>query len=90
MLKIFERTTYKKDKKKFSHNEKIKAMVQDVVLKLLNGEKLELKYKDHPLIGDKKEFRECHLLPDVVLVYSIDNTYLNLIRLCNHAELLKK
>lgn len=42
-----------------------------VVTKLQYGEPLEPKYKDHPLKGDKLGFRDCHILPDWVLIYQI-------------------
>ena len=36
---------------------------------LANGMKLDEKYKDHLLTGDYGGFRECHITPDLLLVY---------------------
>ena len=40
-----------------------------VVSTLQKGEKLSLKYKDHQLIGEMKDLRECHIKPDLLLIY---------------------
>ena len=53
----------------------------DVLKVLANGEKLDIKYKDHALINDKyyKDCRELHIEPDWLLVYHYDNNELILI-----------
>lgn len=55
------------------------SLLDDVVLKLANGEKLPVKYNDHPLIGDKRGYRDCHIQGDWVLIYKIDKGILTLI-----------
>ncbi|GMO56201.1 MAG: type II toxin-antitoxin system YafQ family toxin [Rickettsiales bacterium] len=90
MLNLYKEKTFKKDIKKFKDNENIKNILNDVVLTLLNEKKLETKYKNHKLVGNKKDYLECHILPDLVLVYQITQNDLKLNRLCNHSELLKK
>ena len=74
-------------KKRF---EKLNIKEQDifeyVVNKLANDETLEAKYKDHALKGNYKDFRECHIKPDLLLVYrKIDDILeLYLANLGNH------
>ena len=46
--------------------------LDDVVMKLANQEKLEAKYHDHALYSEYKDFRECHVKPDWLLVYAIE------------------
>ena len=46
-----------------------------------------LAYRDHPLTGDWKGFRDCHLRPDLVLIYSVSETELTLVRLGSHSDL---
>lgn len=46
-------------------------MLTDVIKKLANGEKLEEKYKDHPLTGNYAGGHECHIQPDWFLIYQI-------------------
>jgi mRNA interferase YafQ len=49
------------------------------------------KYRDHALIGEWSGYRECHLKPDLLLIYSKpDPRTLRLARLGSHAELFKK
>ena len=58
---------FKKDFKKVSKDNKI--ILKDVVDKLANDEILESKYKDHALKGNYIGFRECHIKPDLLLIY---------------------
>jgi mRNA interferase YafQ len=62
----------------------------DVLFKLLNDIELETKYKDHQLKGNMKEFRECHIKPDLLLVYGIINDALELVNIGSHSEVFKK
>jgi mRNA interferase YafQ len=39
---------------------------------LLDEKALDAKHKDHPLAGDYAGFRECHVLPDWLLIYYVD------------------
>ncbi len=63
--------------------------IKDVIAKLANGETLEAKYRDHLLTGDYGGFRECHIQPDWLLVYQIDNGQLVLFlaRTGTHSDL---
>jgi mRNA interferase YafQ len=46
------------------------------------------RYADHPLTGDWKDFRDCHVRPDLVLIYrKPDANSLELVRLGSHSEL---
>ena len=58
-------------------------------LKLANKETLPEKYRDHNLTGKYAGFRECHVLPDWLLVYRADDTELILFlsRTGTHADL---
>lgn len=63
----------------------------EVVESLASGRKLAAKYKDHKLSGNLKDFRECHLSPDILLIYQIDNCILvlTLVSVGNHSQLFK-
>lgn len=55
---------------------------------LVTDEQLPPRYHDHPLNGDWKDFRDCHIKPDLVLIYSKPNLKtLVLARLGSHSEL---
>lgn len=62
-----------------------------VISKIASGEMLEEKYKDHKLYDNKKfkNFRECHIEPDWLLVYKIDDMQLILllVETGSHSEL---
>ncbi|OBV29509.1 hypothetical protein BKN38_01120 [Helicobacter sp. CLO-3] len=59
--------TCKKSLKKLSDSDKEAFKI--VVEKLINDEVLDAKYNDHRLIGNLKDFRECHIKPDLLLIY---------------------
>ena len=61
-----------------------------VVNKLKAGESLPEKYRDHKLNGTYKGMRECHIAPDWLLIYKIDNKnlILTLVATGTHADLL--
>ena len=66
--------------------------LQKVITRLANGELLEEKYCDHPLSGQWKGHRECHIEPDWLLVYLIkkDVLVLSLTRTGTHSDLFGK
>jgi mRNA interferase YafQ len=49
-----------------------------VLNELVNEHPLPEKFKDHALIGAYDKFRECHLAPDWLLVYSVESAVLTL------------
>ncbi len=68
-----------------------KEVFVEVVTTLASGKKLSAKYRDHKLTGNLKDFRECHLAPDILLLYQIDDDLLVLVLVSvgNHAQLFK-
>jgi mRNA interferase YafQ len=58
-----------------------------VAYNLLCDNKLVEKYKDHQLIGKMKDFRECHIKPDLLLIYMIEDETLKLVDIGSHSEL---
>jgi mRNA interferase YafQ len=87
MYSIFRTSSFKKDYKKLNNNEK--NLLKEVIVKLANGEELEEKYHDHKLIGNYLGCRECHIKPDLLLIYRIDRDILELalVRVGSHAKL---
>jgi mRNA interferase YafQ len=59
------------------------------MIRLASGEKLDFKYRDHPLIGNYKEFRECHIENDWLLVYKITDEEIIFERTGRHTDLFK-
>lgn len=83
---------FKKDLKIAKKQGKDLDKLFEVINILANGEKLDKKFKDHDLSGSYKGTRECHIEPDWLLIYEIDNNALILMlyRLGTHSELFKK
>ena len=65
------------------------TLLEELVEKLLHGIPLEKKYRDHDLAGNYKGFRECHIQPDWLLIYLIEDDILTLtlVDTGTHAEL---
>ncbi|MDE0308567.1 MAG: type II toxin-antitoxin system YafQ family toxin [Acidiferrobacterales bacterium] len=59
------------------------------VLKLLASDiPLDQKYRDHALIGNWRDHRDCHLAPNLVLIYRlVGKECLQLVRIGSHSEL---
>ncbi|WP_231254470.1 type II toxin-antitoxin system YafQ family toxin [Helicobacter pylori] len=89
MLMIETSKKFDKDLKILVKNGFDLKLLYKVVENLAKEQPLDPKYKDHPLKGTLKDFRECHLKPDLLLVYQIkkqENT-LFLVKLGSHSEL---
>lgn len=63
--------------------------LNNIVKLLANGEPLPEKNRDHSLVGDYKGCRECHITPDWLLIYSIEDVLkiITLIRTGTHSDL---
>ena len=88
MLKLEYSSQFKKDFKKIA-----KLPIPDIVeaghiIKQLQlGNTLPEKYVDHPLSGNWQNYRDCHIKPDMVLIYKIGSNTLKLARIGSHSEL---
>lgn len=58
-----------------------------VIVLLVEGTALPSRYQDHPLAGEWKSFRDCHIEPDWLLIYKIDGDDLRLVRTGTHSDL---
>lgn len=67
---------FKKDFKRAMKRGRDMSLLERVITALATGEKLPEKYKDHSLSGNWAGHRECHVLPDWLLVYRIDDDVL--------------
>ena len=70
---------FKKDIKLAKKQNKNLDKLLKVIDLLSNGEKLEAKYRDHDLSGNYKGTRECHIEPDWLLIYRVENDRLIII-----------
>lgn len=91
MRTIDRPASFKRDYKreaKGAHSAELPALLQGAVRTLAADSKLAPRYRDHALTGDWNGCRECHLKPDLLLIYKkIDTDKLLLLRLGSHSEL---
>lgn len=85
MLKIEPSSQFKKDFKRFRYNKEVINELDRVLYLLQKEEELPAKYQDHPLKGNQKDYRDCHVKPDVILIYRIKSDTLYLERLGSHS-----
>ena len=82
-------------KSAFKRVRKLKGFKEDVFVEvvetLASGESLSKRHKDHKLTGNLKSFRECHLAPDILLIYQVDRgiLILTLVSVGNHSQLFR-
>lgn len=91
MLNLKAVTQFKRDFKKFRYQDTILDEFDNVIRLLRSRKKLPEKYVDHSLLGNKSGMRECHIKPDVLLIYWVneDNQTLYLERIGSHSELFR-
>lgn len=81
------RRDYKREAKG-RHRATLDADLQSVLEALVNDQPLDPRHRDHALTGDWKDHRDCHIKPDLVLIYrKPDAETLQLVRLGSHSEI---
>ena len=63
--------------------------IKGVIRNLIEGNPLDRKYRDHILIGNFEDRRECHIEPDWLLIYRLDANRIVFERTGSHADLFK-
>ncbi|MCL2216841.1 MAG: type II toxin-antitoxin system YafQ family toxin [Defluviitaleaceae bacterium] len=79
MYKIQPTAKYKKAYKALKKRGYNMSLLKEVVDKLANGESLPAQHRDHPLKGNRKGYRDCHIQNDWILIYKIDKGVLTLV-----------
>lgn len=89
MLEIVMSNQFRKDLKLMAKRGADLNLLNIVIDKLANNISLDEKYYDHALSGNYSGFRECHIKPDWLLVYRINNSelFLFLSRTGTHSDL---
>jgi mRNA interferase YafQ len=89
MLPIRPTSQFKKDLKRASRQGRNIGRVKEVLEILAEPRPLPKIFKDHSLKGAWRDFRECHLEPDWLLIYTMTDFELRPTRLGTHAELFE-
>lgn len=91
MRTISRTSRFKKDYKREArgrHRATLDADLLAAVSHLAENSPLPEKFRDHPLAGEWDDHRDCHIKPDLVLIYRLpDPERLELVRLGSHSEL---
>lgn len=91
MREIKYTALFKRDyrrEKSGQHGKKVDALLMEVVNLLANDRPLPRRNFDHPLSGEWSDHRDCHIRPDLILIYrKPDSATLELVRLGSHSEL---
>ena len=90
MRTIKQTSQFKRDLKREAKGPHRVVLAQDfieIVRALASDEPLTEKHRDHALTGEWKDHRDCHIKPDLVLIYQKpDADILQLVRLGSHSE----
>ncbi len=89
MLPIRPTAQFKKDLKRAARQRRNLKKVKQVLETLAVPKPLPEVYKDHKLKGPWRDFRECHIEPDWLLIYIITDFELRPTRLGTHGELFE-
>lgn len=89
MLKLETTSKFRKDYKLMKKRGYNMSLLQAVIDTLVNENALDEKYRDHLLLGNYIGFHECHIQPDWLFIYKIDNNRLVLVasRTGTHSDL---
>jgi mRNA interferase YafQ len=87
MLQLVRKSQFKKDFTKLRSSGRDLGKLADTIRLLQNEKPLPEAMRDHQLIGNYGGHRECHLSPDWLLIYRIEDGCLVLVRTGSHSEL---
>jgi mRNA interferase YafQ len=91
MRRIEPTTQFERDYKRVAKGQYRATLDSDmkpVLQALANDQAIEPRHRDHALTGEWKDHRDCHIKPDLVLIYrKPDDETLQLVRLGSHSEL---
>lgn len=86
-IAIVQSTKFKRDIKRVQKRGKPIHKLQDFIKIRLSGKRVPVKYRDHELTGNWIGYRECHIEPDWLLIYTINSQEMHLVRTGSHSDL---
>lgn len=87
MRNLIRGAQFRRDVKLAQRRGKDISKLRQLILLLAEGQPLPPRYKDHPLSGDWKHYRDCHIESDWLLIYKIEGDDLYLVRTGTHSDL---
>jgi mRNA interferase YafQ len=89
MKLIFQTSQFKKDFKKINKRGKDINKLKELVSAIAGSEALQERHRDHALSGNWSGSRDCHIEPDWILIYRVDEEFLFLERTGSHSDLFR-
>ena len=88
-FEIVSTSSFKKALKRYKYNKKALDDLKEVLLLLRDKNNLPVKYREHKLVGKREEYLECHVQPDLLLIYSRDQKQkkVHLLDLGSHSKI---
>lgn len=91
MKEIRKTSQFKKDYKRFKNDKEFIKTLMNVVMLLADGKDIPEEYNPHPLKGNWKNYVECHIKSDTLLIwFDKEHDIIELVRLGSHSELFGK
>ncbi len=91
MKEVRKSSQFKKDFKRFKNDKVLMETLFSIVKLLAEGKELPKEYKPHPLKGTWKNYMECHVESDSLLIwFDKDKEVIELVRLGSHSDLFGK
>ena len=87
MRNVIRSSQFKRDVKLAQKRGKDMSKLRELILFLMEGETLQARYRDHPLRGEWKHYRDSHIEPDWLLIYKVEGNNLYLVRTGTHSDL---
>ncbi len=87
MKRLSQTRQFVRDVRRMRRRGKDIGKLKTVVGQLAQGKALDAKHRNHALTGEWKHYRDCHIKPDWVLIYSMDRNNLRLERTGSHSDL---
>jgi mRNA interferase YafQ len=89
---VYNSSRFKKSLKRVKQLPGFKVERLKTAIRMLsNGDSLPTDFRDHKLTGTLKRHRECHLAPDILLIYQLDEgiLILTLVSIGTHSQLFR-
>jgi mRNA interferase YafQ len=90
MKQLSQTKQFSKDLKRMTKRGKDLEKLKVIVRSLAEGKVLDPRHRDHPLIGEWRGSRDCHIESDWLLLYTTDEENLRLERTGTHSDLFGK
>ncbi|WP_375580548.1 type II toxin-antitoxin system YafQ family toxin [Marivirga tractuosa] len=89
MYTLYYTSQFKKDLKKYKNEQSSIEKLKLVITQLEENGTIDKEYKPHKLTGNYKGFEECHIKPDLLLIWQKDESVkeISLARLGSHSQL---